>query len=125
MHSQVDNQVDYVLGDPPRYLSHMIIESCPEASLKRVSSLNIHNFAFVKRSNGSWWYAMLADRYLDMNNEEHMMFLLSETGCTKTVRKCQWGNCVSCVAMIGVEDHVPNTISINEDDFGCSLISDL
>ena len=48
---------------------------------------------------------MLADRYLDMNNEEHMMFLLSETGCTKTVRKCQWGNCVSCVATIGVEDH--------------------
>ena len=122
-HSHVGSRLDYVLGDSPRCLSHMIIESCPQAALERVSCLNIHDFAFVKRSNGLWSYAILAHRYVDINNEEHMIFVLNEVGCTKTVKKGQWGKCVSCAAMIGIEDHVPKTISFNKDDY--SLISSI
>ena len=119
-----NNPLGYVLGDSPRCLSHILIESCPQAALERVSRLNVHDFAFVKRSNGSWSYAILAHRYVDMSsNEEHMMFVLSEVGSTKIVKRSQWAKCVSCVAYDVEKEHVPKTISINKDD--CSLISSI
>ena len=120
--SHIGNLLGYVLGDSPRCHSHMIVETCPKSAIERVSRLNRHDFAFVKRSNGSWSYAILADRHVAINNEEHMMFVLNGMGYTKIVERSQWGKCVSCVA-IDIKDHVPKTISINKDD--CSLISSI
>eukprot|EP00956_Cyclotella_meneghiniana_P021074 scaffold37930_cov37-Cyclotella_meneghiniana.AAC.1 len=72
-HSRVSsNQLHYELGDSPRCLSHVIIDTSPQAALERVSRLNPHDFAFVKRSNKSWSYAILTSRFVDIYNEEHM-----------------------------------------------------
>ena len=119
------NRPHYVLGDSPQCLSHMIIETCPQAAFERVSRLNVHDFAFVKRTNGSWSYAILASRYVDTNNEEHMVFVLNGIGATKIFKRSQWASCVCCVAMIVTEnrEQVPKTISVNKDD--CSLISSI
>eukprot|EP00956_Cyclotella_meneghiniana_P021245 scaffold38451_cov41-Cyclotella_meneghiniana.AAC.2 len=125
-HSHVSsNQLDYELGDLPRCLSHVIIDTSPQAALERVSRLNPHDCAFVKRSNKSWSYAILASRFVDIYNEEHMVFALDEKGLTKDIKRSQWASCVRCVATIVTEGHegVPKTISINNDD--CSLISSI
>ena len=126
-HSHVSsNQLHYELGDSPRCLSHVIIDTSPQAALERVSRLNPHDFAFVKRSNKSWSYAILASRFVDIYNEEHMVFALDEKGLTKDIKRSQWASCVRCVATIVTEGHegVPKTISINKDD-DCSLISSI
>ena len=120
------NQVNYVLGDSLRCSSHIINDACPQAALERVSRLNHRDFAFVKRSNGSWSYAMLASHFVGMYNEEHMMFVLNELGSTKILKMSQWASCVLCVNnMIDTEnrEEVPKTISINKDE--SSLISSI
>eukprot|EP00956_Cyclotella_meneghiniana_P008995 scaffold12322_cov52-Cyclotella_meneghiniana.AAC.3 len=108
-HSNVrSHEVNYDLGDSLRCSSHIIDDACPQAAIERVSRLNHYDFAFVKRSNGSWSYAILASRFV---------------GSTKVVNRSQWAGCVRCVTMIdaGNREEVPKTISINKDD--CSMIS--
>ena len=125
-HSNVrSNEVNYDLGDSLRCSSHIINDACPQAALERVSRLNNYDFAFVKRSNGSWSYAILASRFVGMYNDEYMVFVMNKIGSTKVVNRSQWAGCVRCVAMIdaGNREEVPKTISINEDD--CSMISSI
>ena len=97
------NQLHYKLGDSPRCLSHVIIDTSPQAALERVSRLNPHDFAFVKRSNKSWSCAILASRFVDIYNEEHMVFALDEKGLTKSIKRSQWASCVRCVSTIVTE----------------------
>ncbi len=51
---------DYDLGDSARASSHMIVEPTSKQALQAAGSLNKHDFAFVKRSDGSCTYAILA-----------------------------------------------------------------
>lgn len=93
---------DYTLGEAARSTSHMIIESCPEKALHRASQLKNHDFAFVKRMDGSWTYAILAFRsFVDgdsaLSEDECMMFVMNEEGSTKTIKKRQWAEFVRCV----------------------------
>ena len=121
---------DYVLGEFARSLSHMIIDTSPQET--KVSELEDHDFAFVKRSDGSWSYAILAHRYRSRNEEnEYMMFVLNEVGATKIFKKRQWAKGICCVAISenGFNDRrvilhdVPKTISIKPDEC-LSVISD-
>lgn len=130
---------DYILGDIAKCSSHMIIlaettndPQHHEKALHQVSQLKQHDFAFIKRADGSWTYAILAHRYIQGDtNEECMMFVLNEGGATKTIKKRQWVNFVRVVAleeMMGeewiVDPEMPRNISVDDgdvDDF--SMIS--
>ena len=127
---RVRHRRDYVLGDSARSPFHMMMDTCPQAT-NFVSQLEIHDFAFVKRSEGSWSYAILAYRHRSHNDEEeYMVFVLNEFGATKTFKKRQWAKGIRCVASYngGSSDgmshlhDVPKPIVVNTDD--CSLISD-
>jgi hypothetical protein len=123
---------DYFLGDLARSLSHMMIETCPQAALKTASQLQNYDFAFIKRSDESWTYAILAYRHLSNSdsNEEYMIFVMDEEGSTKTIKKKQWASFVRCV--VG-EDYqsleefvhysIPQYISIDCNNDDCSIIS--
>ncbi|KAL3786446.1 hypothetical protein HJC23_011027 [Cyclotella cryptica] len=93
---------DYTLGNKARSASHMIIESCPQKALERASQLKNYDFAFVKRMDGSWTYAILAYRSYDKDEsdsseEECMLFVMNEEGSTKMIKKRHWAEFVRCV----------------------------
>ena len=91
---------DYILWDTVRSPSHMIVEDCSEAALHKASQLKLHDFAFIKRSDGSWTYAILACRNTsEVNNEECMMFVMNETGSIKYIKKRKWASFIRCVVV--------------------------
>lgn len=89
---------DYALGETVRSPSHMNIEPTSAQAIRAASSLKSNDFAFVKRSDGSFSYAILAYRCMKRFRnsaknkiimEECMVFIVSSTGSTKMVRKRQ------------------------------------
>eukprot|EP00956_Cyclotella_meneghiniana_P001416 scaffold1555_cov66-Cyclotella_meneghiniana.AAC.3 len=83
---------DYTLGETLRSSSHMIIETRPQDTFESVCQLKNYDFAFVRRSNGSWTYSILARRSQDSReDEESMMFVLNQEGQTKVLEKEKWG----------------------------------
>jgi hypothetical protein len=106
---------DYSLGDKAKCTSHMIIQDDPQEAFNQISRLKQHDFAFVKRTDGMWTYAILAHRYID-EGEECMMFVMHQIGSTKTITKRKWVNFVHLVAdkmVMGeepLESSLPRTI---------------
>ena len=104
---------DYYLGDLITSASHMVIESTPERAIQAVDVLQTHDFAWIKRSNGLYTYAILANRSssrsrpcastdgstttADSDNEEYMYFVLNDCGSTKMVYKNNWSKCIRLV----------------------------
>ena len=104
---------DYALGDTARVASHMIIETNPERAIHSIGTLTLYDFAWVKRSDGTYSYSILAYRSSSGGGaneadedddeegqaaEERMTFVLSNLGCTKVISKSQWGKCIRLVA---------------------------
>jgi hypothetical protein len=89
---------DYSLGDKARCTSHMIIQDDPQEAFNQVSRLKQYAFAFVKRTDGLWTYAILAHRFVDDEGEECMLFVMHQTGSTKRIKKNQWAGFVCLVA---------------------------
>ena len=94
---------DYALGDTARSPAHMILDN------RSVNSLQMHDFAFIKRSDGSYSYAILADRDVrakkNCNNgdtEECMIFVMDLTGATKMIRQGNWDEFVHLVCPEGI-----------------------
>ena len=86
---------DYTLGETARSSSHMMSENCPQS----VYQLKNYDFAFVKRSNGSWTYAILAHRSQGSSCEDEiMMFVTDEKGCTKVIAESDWASFIRCLA---------------------------
>ena len=86
---------DYILGDFVRSPSHMIADPTSQD----ISSLQKHDFAFIKRSNGSYSYAILAFRSFmpikdGTRTEECMTFVMKENGSTKIIRERSWSEFV-------------------------------
>ncbi|KAL3779776.1 hypothetical protein HJC23_005993 [Cyclotella cryptica] len=98
---------DYTLGETARSPSHMIIESCPQKAAKNVSQLKNYDFAFIKRTDGSWTYSILASRScvggleLSESPEECMLFVMSDGGSTKLIKRRQW---VDFIRLVAVEE---------------------
>jgi hypothetical protein len=104
---------DYNLGDVVKSASHMVIESTPERAIQAVDLLQTHDFAWIKRSNGLYTYAILAYRTGSItdrapnNNDggggggdddgEYMYFVLNDCGATKMVHKKHWSKCIRLV----------------------------
>ena len=95
-------RIDYQLGETVRCTSHMMREQ--ESSV--IDSLNRYDFAFVKRSDGSFSYAILAQRTLEpiksssensesantTDVEECMVFVMNQSGSTKMIRMRHWAD---------------------------------
>lgn len=121
--------VSYTIGDMAQSSSHMMIETCPQAALIHVCQLKTHDFAFVKRSDGSWTYAILAGHGKDIDNEEVMLFVINEKGCTKAIKKRDWSKLIRRVAKECNEyvKGVPQIIIADRDandNLNCSQLSD-
>ena len=91
---------DYVIGDLVRSTSHMITGPTSQA----IDMLQKHDFAFVKRSDGSYSYAILAFRSFEpikkgTGTEECMTFVTNESGSTKIIRERHWSELVRPASM--------------------------
>ena len=84
---------DYSVGETLRSPSHMAAEPTSEEA---VNSLHKHDFAFIKRSDGSYTYAILA--CINDDDEERMRFVLHENGSTKVIRKKHWKKLICLVS---------------------------
>eukprot|EP00956_Cyclotella_meneghiniana_P024146 scaffold48140_cov68-Cyclotella_meneghiniana.AAC.10 len=122
----------YAIGDVAQSSTHMVIETCVRAALINVCKLKTHDFAFVKRSDGSWTYAILAGYCKDTNNEDIMVFVTNKKGGSKAIKIRDWAKLVRPVATFDkmsndyVED-VPQIIIADRDandDWNCSQLSD-
>jgi len=113
---------DYALGETAREPSHVIVESNPEKAMEAVNSLSKHDFAFVKRSDGLFSYAILGFRSDEgattqsPSHNDSMTFVLSGTGCTKMLKRCQWVEFVRLVNMENVymrDPELPPVVTMN------------
>ena len=91
---------DYIIGDSVRSHSHMITDP---ASSQAISALQKHDFAFIKRSDGSYSYSILAFRSFEpirngTGTEECMTFVTDGDGSSKTIRKKNWSKFVCPVS---------------------------
>jgi len=135
---------DYKLGQVARSPSHLLIPPSSTSNTNNKSKLNYinqiatllkHDFAFVKRSNGLFSYAILAyrtnpgrtnpsklstlnnggyivnnsdDYYKGEYKEEGMAFVMDDVGSTKMIRKKHWYEYIRLVSM--------DDLSCNEED---------
>jgi hypothetical protein len=125
---------DYELGETLRHPSHTVVEPTDGRACRGVSSLDNYDFAFVKRSDGSFSYAILAYRSLEVvergdekSVEECMTFVMSGAGNTKKVRKRHWDKYVRLVSLDVLSDRPPiDVISFHPQmDDECSMISNV
>jgi hypothetical protein len=105
---------DYRLGDFLRTPSHTMIEPTDGQACRAASSLEEYDFAFVKRSDGSFSYAIVAYRSTELvqrgnkkSIEECMTFVMNDAGSTKKVCRRNWGKYVRLVSLTGVVGHPP------------------
>ena len=121
---------DYNLGDTARSSSHMIIETDTQRAIQSIGTLSSHDFAFVKRSDGTYTFSILAYRssstHVDEESlitrppqlqqgeevEESMTFVLSNAGCTKIIKKSQWSQCIRLVASEEEEDGTAQSLPV-------------
>ena len=113
---------DYKLGDAAHSRHHMVIEPTRSKATQAVDTLSTNDFAFIKRSNGSYTYAMVCYRtksickgvQQELNSisfsslsisprggpaeEETMTFVLHDDGRAKVINKSQWGNYVRLIS---------------------------
>lgn len=98
---------DYSLGDAVRSPSHMIVQASTEKAFHSVSSLEKHDFAFVKRADGTFVYSILAFRSWEQSGdksdpasslEEYLAFVTSDAGSIERLKKDQWNERVRLVS---------------------------
>ena len=88
---QLGYRPDYKLGQTVRSSSHIKIPTSSEVLLQQVSTLMKYDFAFIKRSNGLYSYAILAYRTNDNDKKgDSLTFVMDDKGCTKMIRKKYW-----------------------------------
>lgn len=98
-HQHLGFRLDYSLGDTVNIPSHMIIQSTPKRAIRAVKILQKHDYAFIKRSDGSYTYSILACRSKnEVTAEESMLFVMDDTGSTKVISHRHWGETVRLVS---------------------------
>lgn len=119
---------DYSLGETLRSSAHMIIEPNSEQDVRAVDLLKMHDFAFVKRSDGSYSFAILAFRSMEPMKkraaenssgamEECMNFVIGECGSTKMVHRRNWSKSIRLVSLEGVHcDPVDNSNTMEHSE---------
>ena len=108
---------DYKLGDALRSPDDMVVHPSREAQLDAVRSLGQHDFAFVRRSDGSFSYGILAfSKHASEgeSGEEALVFVLCEEGSTKSVKRKYWNDSIRLVNTRGLgggDVHPSNPVS--------------
>jgi len=87
---QLGYRPDYQLGQTVRSTSHIKIPTSSQNAMQQVSTLMKYDFAFIKRSNGLYSYAILAYRSNNDKKGESLTFVMDDKGCTKMIRKKYW-----------------------------------
>lgn len=93
----------YQLGDAPHSSKHMVIPTSTKSAFQNASILNVHDFAFVLRSNGEWCYAIVAKKNIPSETKQnrksdqilddaHLLFVTDTKGSTKCIKMKHWGN---------------------------------
>jgi len=147
---------DYKLGQVARSPSHLLLPPSPTNNnnnnksklnyINQIATLLKHDFAFVKRSNGLYSYAILAyrtnpssskggksthnggnvnnnsnDYYNGEYKEEGMAFVMDDVGSTKMIRKKHWFEYIRLVSMDDLscnEEDGDSGMGIEEGDYG-------
>ena len=76
--------------------------------------VSMHDFAFIRRSNGSWTYAIVAD----FPTPSSIRFVTDTKGSTKTLKKEHWVKSVRLVNMKseGSFERILNTSAYSAED---------
>lgn len=126
---------DYRIGDVLRSSADVLAHPTEAQAFEAASALNNHDFAFVKRSDGSFTYAILAYRSMErvykgakQPSVECMTFVMSGEGATKKVARCYWGDHVRLAAAeVAPPEDLPPIALLSfvphMDDEECSAIS--
>lgn len=85
-------RTDYEIGQGIRSMLHMITHASPQQSIDAADTLEKHDFAFIKRRDGSYTYAILAKR-----TENSFTFVMSTNGSVKKVSRKHWSELVRLV----------------------------
>ena len=80
----------------------MIIESNPSKVFQSIDSLKLYDFAWVKRSCGTWVYAIVAIIKSDVFANKSIQFVMDKKGSTKTLKAKYWINHIRLVNMRNV-----------------------
>ena len=86
-------RIDYDIGDEAHTPSDMIIKSTTQEAMEDADSLQKYNFAFIKRSDGSFTYAILFRR-----SSDSLTFVMDTNGSTKEVSRKRWSEMVRLVS---------------------------
>merc|ERR1740139_1041711 len=100
----------------------MITEPTSGQVIQAVSSLNKHVFAFVRRSDGSFSYAIVSRSIRPIKeqtknieaDEECLTFVMCCRGSTKLVRKRFWRDYVRLVYVPALDKHSVNEHTVSE-----------
>ncbi|KAL3799105.1 hypothetical protein HJC23_002233 [Cyclotella cryptica] len=98
----------YQLGEAPISSAHMIDAPTVEKAISNADSLKIHDFAFIRRSNGEWCYSIVAKknrspeagkngRHVEHSEDESILFVTNAEGSTKCIKKKHWGTMIRLV----------------------------
>jgi len=79
-----------------------------EKAVENADSLKIHDFAFIRRSNGEWCYSIVAKknkppdagksgRYVVESEDESILFVTDARGSTKCIKRKHWGKMIRLV----------------------------
>lgn len=101
----------YDLGDIATSPQHMIIETDLTKAYRNVRSLKLHDFVFVRRSNGDWTYSIIANFPIRRGKYASIRFVMNNKGSTKTVEARHWAKFVRLVNWNNVGDY--------DDDYDC------
>lgn len=85
----------FSVGDPPSVGGSDMILTSREETVLAVSELREGDAAFLKRSDGSWSYAILISR--PDGDDPEIKFQINERGSTKSIKISQCGNYVRCI----------------------------
>ena len=85
----------YALGQKG-HPSDMKIEANPRSSQLAVSMLNLHDAAWIKRSDGTWRYAIVAEKITDGENSK-LRFVVDRRGSVKTIQFNKYGESVRMI----------------------------
>jgi hypothetical protein len=95
MDGYVPNRLsNYEIGDKGSD-EDMIIASKRETAAA-VAQLRVNDAAFVRRSDGSWTYAVMKDQVDDGRNRS-IRFKVNTRGSTKSFPPSQWGTYIRCI----------------------------
>lgn len=75
----------------------MIIHSNTQEAVQSVGQLHVHDFAFVRRADGRYTYAIIADKPVENGSDVSIRFVVDKRGSTKIIKMKQWEKCIRLV----------------------------